>query len=180
MKSKSLIAGSLIVASLALTGNAAMAGTRAAHRYVAPRAPVASYAAPRLPGGLDVGQIIQSMLGGVPPQYQGVIRNAMRTRPGRGAQGAYDGSSDWTPSYDSPSPAIDNSANDEAAAIQSMNDEQCAERVDGGGGATERSRKRRDIADRDQCQQLNVATVQTRCLGFALFPPLSHLDKHQG
>ncbi len=123
MKSKSLIAGSLIVASLALTGNAAMAGTRAAHRYVAPRAPVASYAAPRLPGGLDVGQIIQSMLGGVPPQYQGVIRNAMRTRPGRGSHGSYDGSQDWSPSYDTSSPAIDNSANDEAAAIQSMNDE---------------------------------------------------------
>jgi hypothetical protein len=123
MKSKSLIAGGLLVASLALTGNAATAGTLAAHRYAAPRLPVASYAAPRLPGGLDVGQIIQSMLGGVPVQYQGLIRNAMRTRPGRG----YQDSSGWSPSTDTSSPAIDNSANDaaqaaESQAIQSMND----------------------------------------------------------
>ena len=124
MKSKSLVTGGLLVASLALTGNAATAGTLAAHRYVAPRAPVASYAAPRLPNGVDVGQIIQSMLGNVPAQYQGLIRNAMRTRPGRGYQGA----PDWSPSYDNSSPAIDNSANDaaqaaESQAIQSMNDE---------------------------------------------------------
>ena len=117
MKSKSLITGVLLITSLALTGNAAMA--RTVHHYVAPRAPVAPYAAPF---GGDIGQIIQSMLGSVPPQYQGAIRNAMRTRPGRGSQGVYDGSSNWSPSYDSPSPAIDNSANDEAAAIQSMND----------------------------------------------------------
>ena len=123
MKSKSLMAGALLIASLALSGNAATAGTRAVHRYVAPRVPAASYAAARLPGGLDVGQIIQSMLGSVPAQYQGVIRNAMRTRSGRG----YQGSSGWSPGYDTPSPAIDNSANDaaqaaEAQAIQSMND----------------------------------------------------------
>jgi len=57
MKSKSLIAGSLIVASLAPTGNA---GTREPAAMSRP-APAASYAAPGLPGGLDVGQIIQSM-----------------------------------------------------------------------------------------------------------------------
>ena len=117
MKSKSLTTGALLVASLVLTGNAAMA--RPAHHYVAPRAPVAPYAAPF---GGDIGQIFQSMLGGVPVQYQGLVRNAMRTRPGRGSQGSYGGSSDWTPSYDTSSPAIDNSSNDEAQAIQSMND----------------------------------------------------------
>jgi hypothetical protein len=117
MKSKSLITGGLLVASLALTGNAAMA--RPVHRHVAPHAPVASYAAPF---GGDIGQIFQSMLGGIPVQYQGVGRNAMRTRLGRGSQGSYDGSSDWSPSYDTGSPTIDNS-NAEAQAIQSMNDE---------------------------------------------------------
>jgi hypothetical protein len=123
MKSKSFVTGGLLVASLALTGNAATAGALVSHHYVA-RAPVASYAAPRLPNGVDVGQIIQSMLGNVPAQYQGLIRNAMRTRPGRGYQGA----PDWSPSYDNSSPAIDNSANEaaqaaESQAIQSMNDE---------------------------------------------------------
>ena len=118
MKSKSLITGVLLVTSLALGGNAAMA--RPVHHTVAPRAPAAPSAAPF---GGDIGQIIQSMLGGVPAQYQGVVRNAMRTRAGRGSQGSYDGSQDWSPSYDTSSPTIDNSANDEAAAIQSMNDE---------------------------------------------------------
>jgi hypothetical protein len=117
MKSKSLITGVLLATSLALTGNAAMA--RTVHHYAALRAPAAPATAPF---GGDIGQIIQSMLGSVPAQYQGAVRNAMRTRPDRGAQGAYDGSSDWTPSYDNSSPTIDNSANDEAAAIQSMND----------------------------------------------------------
>jgi hypothetical protein len=117
MKSKSLITGGLLVASLALTGNAAMA--RPVHRYVVPYAPVAPYAAPF---GGEIGQIFQSMLGGMPVQHQGVVRNAMRTRPGRGSQGSHDGSSDWSPSYDTSSPAIDNS-NAEAQAIQSMNDE---------------------------------------------------------
>jgi hypothetical protein len=109
--------GALLVASLALTGNAAMA--RPVHRTIAPRTPAAPYAAPF---GGDIGQIFQSMLGGLPAQYQGLVRNAMRARPGRGSHGAYDGSSDWSPSYDTPSPAIDNSANDEAQAIQSMSD----------------------------------------------------------
>ena len=118
MKSKSLITGALLVASLALTANAAMA--RPAHHYVAPRAPVAPYAAPF---GGDIGQIFQSMLGGVPVQYQGVVRNAMRGRPGRGSQDSYGGSSDGSPSYDTSSPATDNSANDAAQAMQSMNDE---------------------------------------------------------
>jgi hypothetical protein len=117
MKSKSLITGGLLVASLALTGNAAMA--RPVHRYVVPHAPAASYAAPF---GGDIGQIIQSMLGGIPVQYQGAVRNAMRGRPARGSQDSYGGSSDWSPSYDTSSPAIDNS-NAEAQAIQSMNDE---------------------------------------------------------
>lgn len=117
MKSKSLTTGALLVASLVLTGNAAMA--RPVHHYVAPRAPVAPYAAPF---GGDIGQIFQSMLGGVPAQYQGVVRNAMRGRPGRGSQDSYGSAPDPSPSYDTPSPAIDNS-NEEAQAIQSMNDE---------------------------------------------------------
>jgi hypothetical protein len=117
MKSKSLPTAALLVASLVLTGNAAMA--RPAHHHVAPRAPVAPTAAPF---GGDIGQIFQSMLGGVPVQYQGVVRNAMRDRSGRGSQDSYSGSSDPSPSYDTSSPAIDNS-NAEAQAIQSINDE---------------------------------------------------------
>ena len=116
MKSKSLITGVLLVASLAFSGNAAMA--RPVHHTIAPRALAAPSAAPF---GGDIGQIIQSMLGGIPPKYQGAVRSAMRTR--RGSQGSYDGSSDWTPSYDTSSPPVDTSVNDQAAAMQSLNDE---------------------------------------------------------
>ena len=77
MKSKSLITAALLVTSVALAGNAAMA--RTVHHRVIPRAPVAPYAAPF---GGDIGQIIQSMLGNMPAQYQGAVRNAMRTRRG--------------------------------------------------------------------------------------------------
>jgi hypothetical protein len=113
MKSKSLITGGLLVASLALTGNAAMA--RPVHRHAAPHALAAPSAAPF---GGDIGQIIPSVLGGIPVQYQGAVRHAMRGRPMRGSEN----SSDWSAGYDTNSPT-DNSANDAAQAIQSMNDE---------------------------------------------------------
>ncbi|HEY3791678.1 MAG TPA: hypothetical protein VGM09_07595 [Bradyrhizobium sp.] len=113
MKSKSLITGGLLVASVALTGNAAMA--RPVHRHAAPHALAAPSAAPF---GGDIGQIIPSVLGGIPVQYQGAVRHAMRGRPMRGSEN----SSDWSAGYDTNSPT-DNSANDAAQAIQSMNDE---------------------------------------------------------
>jgi hypothetical protein len=121
---KSLIARTVLIASLALTANAAMAATTPAHRY-ATRAHAAARIAPRLADGqqADIGQFIQSMFGGGwPVQYSGLMQDAMRARPARRSQGSSD--------YDS-SPAIDTSSSGtdaqaasdaESQAIQSMND----------------------------------------------------------
>jgi hypothetical protein len=125
---KSLITRAVLIASLALGGNAAMAANLPAHRTasVVPHARAAVRIAPRLPNGqfnADIGQFIQSMLGGGPVQYSRLTRDAMRAQPSYRASGY----SDWSPSYDN-SPAVDTSsaAADAAAsdaAIQSMNDE---------------------------------------------------------
>jgi hypothetical protein len=119
---KSLITGGLLVASLALTGNAAMAANMPAHKI----RPAARHIVTPQPLGepnADIGQFIQSIFGGG-PQYQALMQNAGRSRSSRRSTGSYDGS----PSYDS-SPTIDSSATDaqaasdaEAQAIQSMND----------------------------------------------------------
>jgi hypothetical protein len=115
---KSFITGGLLVASLALIGNTAMAATLPAHKH----APVVRHIVQRLPQGQangDIGQFFQSIFGGQPMQY-----SRLTARASRRSQGSYNGS----PSYDS-SPAVDNSSaatdssNAEAQAIQSMNDE---------------------------------------------------------
>jgi hypothetical protein len=118
---KSFITGGLLVASLALIGNTAMAATLPAHKH----APVVRHIVQRLPQGQtngDIGQFFQSIFGGQPVQY-----SRLTARASRQSQGSYDGS----PSYDS-SPAVDTSsagtdaqaASDaEVQAIQSMNDE---------------------------------------------------------
>ena len=129
---KSLITKAVLIASLALGGSAAMAANSPAHKYarVIPHARAAVRVAPRLPSGqfnADIGQFIQSMLGGGPVQYSRLTQDAMRARPSYPSSA----SSDWSPSYES-SPAMDASSsagNSQAAsdaenqAIQSMNDE---------------------------------------------------------
>ena len=129
---KSLITRAVLIASLALTGNAAMAANITTHhttRVVAHAHP-AVHAVPRTQLNADIGQFIQSMLGGGPVAYSRLVQDAMRARPSSRSQGSSQGSYDWTPSYDS-SPAIDESsaaqqsqaASDaENQAIQSMND----------------------------------------------------------
>ena len=117
---KSLISKGVLIASLVLGGNAAMAANLPVHKT----ARVIAHAhavAPRLPSGqfnADIGQFIQSMFGGGPVQYSRLSHRSA-------------GSSDWSPSYDN-SPTIDSSssatdaqaASDaENQAIQSMNDE---------------------------------------------------------
>jgi hypothetical protein len=125
---KALITKAVLIASLALGGNAAMAANLPAHKY-ARIIPHARAVAPRLPSGQfnpDIGQFIQSMFGGGPVQYSRLTQDAMRARPSHRSGG----STDWSPSYDN-SPAIDSSssASDSQAAsdaenqaIQSMND----------------------------------------------------------
>jgi hypothetical protein len=115
---KSFITGGLLVASLALIGNTAMAATLPAHKH----APVVRHIVQRLPQGQangDIGQFFQSIFGGQPMQY-----SRLSARASRQSRGSYGGS----PSYDS-SPAVDtssaatDSSNAEAQAMQSMNDE---------------------------------------------------------
>jgi hypothetical protein len=113
---KSLIARTVLIAALALTGNAAMAANTPAHKLV--RTHAAVRVAPRLAyrQQADIGQFIQAMFGGGWPAQYSSRRAA--------------GSRDSSPSYDN-SPAVDTSsagtdaqvASDaEAQAIQSAND----------------------------------------------------------
>ena len=118
---KSFITGGLLVASLALIGNTAMAAQLPVHKH----APAVRHFVQRLPQGQnngDIGQFFQSIFGGQPVQY-----SRLTARASRQSRGSYD----WSPSYDS-SPAVDTSsagtdaqaASDaEVQAIQSMNDE---------------------------------------------------------
>jgi hypothetical protein len=75
--------------------------------------------------GVDVGQLVGTMLGLVPPQYAGIVQSAMRQaashRSSSTSSGGYD------PTFDSPSPPtiVDNSQSQAAidasdAAIQQM------------------------------------------------------------
>ena len=121
---KSLITTGVLIASLALGGNAAMAANLPTHKTarVIPHARTVTRIAPRLPSGqfnADLGQFFQSMFGGGPVQYSRLTQTDPQV------------SSDWSPSYDN-SPAVDTSsagtdaqaASDAAnQAIQSMNDE---------------------------------------------------------
>jgi hypothetical protein len=134
---KSLVTRTVLIALLASTGNAAMAANITAHhatRVVAHAHP-AVHAVPRTQLNADIGQFIQSMLGGGQVAYSRLVQDALRARPSSRSQGSRSqassqGSYDWSPSYDS-SPAIDESsaaresqaASDaENQAIQSMND----------------------------------------------------------
>lgn len=128
---KSLMTGGLLIAALALTGNAALAANSQVHanpkavhvaqpRMAARAAPRAAasgpyaYARPPLP--FDVGQFIQSMLGGpLPPQYAQIVRNAMREPASHQGSGAYDSSWALLSNDNTPAP-IDNSASDAAIA----------------------------------------------------------------
>jgi hypothetical protein len=120
---KSSIARVVLIASLALTGNAAMAANSHAYKTTVPRAHLAMPRAPQF--NANLGPFIQSMFGAF-PQYSGLIQNAMRAHGSRRSSG----SSDWSPSYDTSSDvSVGSSATDSQAAsdaenqaIQSMND----------------------------------------------------------
>jgi hypothetical protein len=129
---KSLMTGGLLIAALALTGNAAMAANtqvhtnpkavhvtqprmaaRVAPRVAAPR-PYA-YAPGPLPFG--IGQSIQSMFGGaLPLQYAQIVRNAVRESASHRSSGSYEssGSYDFSP----PSPAVEVDNSQSQAAIE--------------------------------------------------------------
>src|SRR5665213_2943731 len=110
----------LLVASLALSGNAAMAANTATHKHVNRYAPLATHVTQRLPQdqfGAGLGQFVQSMFGGsVPMRYA-------RSQPSYHQSGASE-SFDSSPAVDSSSAASDAQAASDAEvqAIQSMND----------------------------------------------------------
>lgn len=135
VKSKSMVSGVLIAASLAFTASTAMAAT--AHKTAAAthvvhtrrvaaarRGPVGGYfgAGP----GVNVGQLVGAMLGMVPPQYAGIVQSAMRQAALHRPSGTYESSGTYDPSFDSPSAStpIDNSASDAAAAAAAAASEQ--------------------------------------------------------
>jgi hypothetical protein len=119
---KSLITKGVLIASLALMGNAAMAANSQAHKTTVPRAHAVHVGVPRAQLNPDLGSFIQSMFGGGFPQYSGLVRNA--TRASRGSQGSYDSSPSYDASFGASSAGTDAQAasDSEAQAIQSMND----------------------------------------------------------
>jgi len=124
---KSLVTTGLVAAMLALAGNAMAANVYAKTRAtaaqttyvdVAARSP---YSYPYRSGknfaagpGIDVGRLIAATLGGLPPQYAGIVQNAIRASASHrsvraSASHRYSGSSASSGSYDpgpssSPSP----------------------------------------------------------------------------
>jgi hypothetical protein len=115
---KSLMMTGLLVASLALGGNAAMAANTASHKHVNRYAPIATHITQRPPRdqfGADLGQFLQSMFGGgVPMRYA-------RSHPSSRRSGGAD-SFDNSPSVDTSSTDAQAASDAEAQAIQSMND----------------------------------------------------------
>jgi hypothetical protein len=84
--------------------------------------PTASFGGP----GINVGQLIGAVLGGLPPQYAAIVQNAMTHRGSHGSSGTYDSTWD-SPTYDTSSPtdtSVQDSLNEqsEAQSLQEMND----------------------------------------------------------
>jgi hypothetical protein len=102
---KALMTTGLLVASLVLSGNAAMAANNATHKHISRYTPMASHLTQRLPQdqfGAGLGQFIQSMFGGgMPMRY---ARSQLSYRRS-GASESFDAS-----------PAVDTSSNDAQAA----------------------------------------------------------------
>jgi hypothetical protein len=119
LKTTSLISTGLIVASLALTGNAAMAANLPVHKAAATTHvvhPRVAHVVARRPGppaqlGFDVGGFIQAMFGGsLPPQYAQIVQNALRGAASHkyaGSAGSARDTGGYDPAFDSPSPPVD-------------------------------------------------------------------------
>jgi hypothetical protein len=166
LKTTSLISTGLIVASLALTGNAAMAANLPVHKaaaathFVQPR--VATHVVARRPGppaqfGFDVGGFVQAMFGGsLPPQYARIVQNAVRGAAShKYAGGSARDTGGYDPTFDSPSPPVDVDNSQSQAAIdasdQAMQQEdQSLQDMDASIAATEQ-----------QNDAANAAAVQT-------------------
>jgi hypothetical protein len=129
LKTTALMSTGLIVASLAFTGNAAMAANLPVHNAAATThvvQPRVAHVVARRPGppaqvGFDVGGFIQAMMGGsLPPQYTQIVQNALRGAASHryaGSAGSARDSGGYDPTFDSPSPAVDVDNSQSQAAI---------------------------------------------------------------
>src|ERR1700733_8125829 len=127
LKTTALISTGLIVASLALSGSAAMAANLPVHNAAAtthvvhPR--VAAHVVARRPGppaqlGFDVGGFIQAMFGGsLPPQYAQIVQNAVRGAASHRYAGSARDSGGYDPTFDSPPPPVEVDNSQSQAAI---------------------------------------------------------------
>jgi hypothetical protein len=167
LKTTSLISTGLIVASLALTGNAAMAANLPVHKAAATAHvvhPRVAHVVARRPGppaqlGFDVGGFIQAMFGGsLPPQYAQIVQNAVRGAASHkyaGSGGYARDTGGYDPTFDSPSPPVDVDNSQSQAAIdasdQAMQQEdQSLQDMDASNAAAEQ-----------QNDAANAAAVQT-------------------
>jgi hypothetical protein len=140
LKTTALMSTGLIVASLAFTGNAAMAANLPVHKAAATThvvQPRVAHVVARRPGppaqvGFDVGGFIQAMMGGsLPPQYAQIVQNALRGAASHryaGSGGSARDSGGYDPTFDSPSPAVDVDNSQSQAAIDAS--DQAQQQVD--------------------------------------------------
>jgi hypothetical protein len=174
---KSLVPCGIILASLALPGNAAVAAatqttqaattqvhkaakpavhqrvTRVTRPRTAPRT-VTRYA--RAPQYFNVGQFIQSMFGGpLPPQYARIVQNAMRPSVASRRSGGSTGTYDWSesPTYDTSSPP-DTTGQDTSAAA--LSEDQSIQEMNDTNAMTESMQ-----AAEEENDEANAATLQT-------------------
>jgi hypothetical protein len=128
LKSASLISAAVLTAALTFGSNAAQAAHVSHHHAAVHVAARPAHSSPyrafgNFPAGpgIDVGQLIGATLGMVPPQYAGIVQNAMRQAASHRSSGTSSGSYD--PSFDSPasSAPIDNSASEAGPDTAGMN-----------------------------------------------------------
>ena len=126
LKTTVLMSTGLIVASLAFTGNAAMAANLPVHYAAAATHvvhPRVAHVVARRPGppaqpGFDVGGFIQAMMGGsLPPQYSKIVQNALRGAASHRYAGSTRDSGGYDPTFDSPSPPVEVDNSQSQAAI---------------------------------------------------------------
>ena len=137
---KSLVTTGLVTASLALAGNAMAANVQAKTRAIAAQTASVDVAAiPPYPNnsstaarasrsgsGINVGQLIAATLGGLPPQYAGIVQNAIRESASHRSSGSYASSGSYD--FSSPSPTVDIDNSLSQAAIDAS--DQAIQQVD--------------------------------------------------
>jgi hypothetical protein len=164
---KSLVTTGLVTASLALAGNAMAANVQAKTRAIAAQTAYVDVAAiPPYPNnsstaapasrsgpGINVGQLIATALGSLPPQYAGIVQNAMRESASHRASGSDESSGSYD--FSQPSPTVDVDNSQSQAAIDAS--DQAMQQMDQDLQAMDAS----NAAAEAQNDAANAAAVQT-------------------